>query len=244
MIHTTTDSSRDVAPPANTRIYFLAGAQHGSGSLPLKRNATLNIGNPLEIRFALRGLLIAMHEWLKDGIDPPQSNFPRLASGELVSSDRVKYPAGVEAPKWPRVPHVLDFGPDFASKGIVTIEPPKEGAAYPIRVAQVDRDGNEVGGVRMPDLDAPLGTYTGWNLRGSSIGASDRMIAFIGSFFPFDTAKLRQRYSSKEAYLQKYRQSAQKLVAQRLLLASDVDPMAARAGELWDELMRGQVAQR
>jgi hypothetical protein len=127
---------------------------------------------------------------------------------------------------------VLDFGPDFVTKGIVSIEPPKEGAAYPVLLPQVDKDGNEVGGVRMPELDVPLGIYTGWNLRAASIGSPDRMIAFIGSFFPYADAS--RRYASKDAYLTRVREAATALVSRRFALASDIAKMVGRAGELWD----------
>jgi hypothetical protein len=183
LIHTTPDGTRDVAPDAETRIYLLAGAQHGAGSLPLKRTNTQNIDNPLDQRWAMRALLMAMNAWVKNGVEPPASVYPRIASGELVHAEEVKYPTAVHAPKLYRIPHVLDFGPEFLAKGIVSIEPPKEGASYPALLPQVDKDGNETGGIRMPELDVPLGIYTGWNLRAAAIGSPDRMIAFIGSCF-------------------------------------------------------------
>ena len=113
----------------------MAGGQHGAGSLPLKRANTQNIDNPLDQRWALRALLVAMNAWVKDGAEPPASVYPRIATGELVRASDVKYPSNVHAPKSPRVPHVLDFGS----------EPPKEGATYTVLLPQVDRDGNELG---------------------------------------------------------------------------------------------------
>jgi len=241
LIHITPDAARDVAPSGNTRIYFLAGGQHGSGSLPLGRHNTQNVDNPLDIRWTMRALLIDFHEWLKDGVEPPASMFPHIASGELVSSKAVRYPAGIQRPQYPRVPHVLDFGPEFASKGLVTKEPPAEGTAYPIMVAQVDADGNEIGGVRLPDLDVPLGIYTGWNLRAPSIGSADRMIAFTGSFFGFAPEKLKKRYGTKDAYLTRFREAGQKLAGRRLALESDVAAMTDRAASLWDAVVAEHV---
>jgi hypothetical protein len=222
LIHTTPDGKSDVTPDAETRIYLMAGGQHGAGSLPLKRANTQNIDNPLDQRWAMRALLVAMNAWVKDGAEPPASVYPRIATGELVPARDVKYPSNVHAPKSPRVPHVLDFGS----------EPPKEGATYTVLLPQVDRDGNELGGVRMPELDVPLGIYTGWNLRAPSIGSPDRMIAFIGSFFPYSDAQ--KRYESKDAYLNRVREAAGALVARRFALQADVDKMVGRAGELWD----------
>lgn len=236
LIHTSPDASRDLAPDANTRIYFLAGGQHGAGTLPLKRTNTLNLGNPLDLRWLMRSLLVGFHLWLKDGVEPPASAYPRISAGELVAPAKVKYPAAVQAPKWLRVPKALDFGPQFLSKGIVTIEPPKEGAEYPVLAPQVDADGNELGGIRMPEIDAPLGVFTGWNLRSASIGSPDRMIAFTGSFFPFPAAEIAKRYGSRQSYLTAIRQAAGKSVDRKLLLAGDVPAIVERAGQLWDDV--------
>jgi hypothetical protein len=186
----------------------------------------------------MRALLVAFHGWLKDGTEPPASVYPRIKAGELSTAANVKYPPGTHQPKWPRTPQVLDFGPNFATKGIIETEPPVEGASYSVLVPQVDRDGNEIGGVRLPDLEAPLGFYSGWNLRAASIGSPDRMIAFTGSFFPFDLAKIRQRYKSREAYLAAFRAAGEKLAASRLVLASDVPKMVEGSRELWDEVLR------
>ena len=77
-----------------------------------------------------------------------------------------------------------DYGPRFAA-GIVTQEPPKLGAPFATLVPQVDRDGNDVGGIRMPEIQAPLATYTGWNLRAPEIGAPDELFSMQGSWIPF-----------------------------------------------------------
>jgi hypothetical protein len=239
LIHMTPDGSSDLAPAANTRIYFFTGGAHGPGSLPLKKTTTQNLENPLDFRWAMRSLLVAFHQWLKDGIEPPASAFPSRAQGELASLAELKYPRDIRPPKWPRVPEVLDFGPDLLTKGIVTIEPPKKGKAYTIFLPKVDGDGNEVSGVRMPEIDVPLGTYAGWNLRGPSIGAPDRMIAFTGSFFPFAAPEAKKRYGSKKAYLDKIRVAADGLVAKRYALPNDVEKMVDRAGQLWDAMKLG-----
>jgi hypothetical protein len=184
----------------------------------------------------MRALLVAFHEWLKDGVEPPASVYPKVAAGQLVMPAGVKYPNHVRAPHWLRIPTVLDFGPDFLSKGIISIEPPKEGPEYPVLVPQVDDGGNELGGIRVPDVDVPLGIYTGWNLRAESVGASDRLSAFIGSFFPYEASDIEKRYQGKEPYLDRVRKSAEALAAKRLALRSDVDGMVMRAGQLWDAM--------
>jgi hypothetical protein len=126
------------------------------------------------------------------------------------------------------------------------------GKPFPILVPQVDRDGNETSGLRLPEQSVPLGTYTGWNLRNASIGAPDIMYTQVGSFIPFARTKaereksgdprlsLEERYGTKEAFLQKVEQAAQPLVRDRLLLASDVPKVTARASAQWDSLMNAK----
>ena len=242
LIHTTPNGRKDLATDANTRIYFLAGAQHTSGSLPLTRTKTQNLGNPLDIRWTMRALLMDFQQWLRDGVEPPASVYPRISAGELVAPAEVKYPKRIERPRWPRMPQLLDFGPELATKGIVSIEPPTEGAAYPIRVPQVDVDGNELGGVRVPELEVPLGVYTGWNLRAPSTGSPDRMVAFIGSFFPFGSAAISARYGNKQGYLSQVRAAGEKLSRAGLVLSTDIEPLVERASQLWDELMNSAPA--
>lgn len=224
LIHTTPDGGGDVPLSPNTRVYFFTGGSHGPGSLPLKKTNTQNIENPLDFRWGMRALLIAFHEWLKDGKEPPASAYPTLASGQLAPPKQLRYPSHIHAPKEPRIPHVLDF----------SSEPPKVGAAYAVLVPKVDRDGNEMGGVRMPELDVPLGAHAGWNLRSPAIGAPDRMIAFIGSYFPFDAAERNRRYASKDAYLTSFRKASESLAGKRYALPSDVDAMVERASQFWD----------
>jgi hypothetical protein len=50
----------------------------------------------------------------------------------------------------------LDFGETFRSAGIVTIEPPKMGKGFPTLVMQVDKDGNEIAGLKTPQVRGTL----------------------------------------------------------------------------------------
>ena len=87
----------------DTRIYYLAGTQHGPGRLPPAQTSTQYLTNPNDYRPILRALLEAMQAWLKDGTDPPPSQFPKLASGELTPFAQVKFPKipAVELPAHP-----------------------------------------------------------------------------------------------------------------------------------------------
>ena len=150
--------------------------------------------------------------------------------------------------KLPDTPYLawrLDFGPDF-KKGIVANEPPKmTGKPFPILVPQVDRDGNETAGLRLPEQSVPLGTYTGWNMRSPSIGAPDVMYTQVGSFIPFARTKAEReqagdpRSPSKSAterrkFLEKVKQAAQPLVKSGCCSKATF-PMS------WRERLRGGI---
>ena len=83
----------------------------------------------------------------------------------------------------------MDYGPDFLSKGVITIQPPKLGPAYSVLVPQVDADGNDLGGIALPFLAVPLGTYTGWNYELPRLESLDYLAGLIGSFQPFSVTK-------------------------------------------------------
>jgi hypothetical protein len=103
---------------------------------------------------------------------------------------------------------------------------------YGARVSAVDADGNERAGLRLPDIVAPLATYTGWNVYAAQ---TDEMCDRDGSYMPFaKTAAERQasgdprpsvaeRYGSRDAYVAKVKAAADALVADRLLLGPDAE---------------------
>jgi Alpha/beta hydrolase domain len=117
--------------------------------------------------------------------------------------------------------------------------------AFPTLVPQVDTDGNELAGVRIPELTVPLATYTGWNLRNPAIGAPDRRVAFIGSYLPFaltvaDRQKfddprlsINERYINEDDYLARYRRAAVQLIKDRWLLQEDLPAVMDRAKLEW-----------
>lgn len=253
LIHTSVDGSKDVAPASNTRIYLLSGTQHGPGSFPPRRNHTQNLANPNDYRFAQRGLLAAMNAWLKDGKEPPPSNHPQISRDNLVALGALAFPKlpGVNLPRTTQVAWRSDFGPGFRSKGIVTKEPPEPGKQFPILVPQVDRDGNETSGIRLPEIQVPLGTYTGWNLRDGSQGGGGEYLNMVGSFVPFARTKaeraknkdprpsIQERYGSRDKYLAKISGAARSLAQSGYVLAEDVPLLEQRAAKEWDTLMEG-----
>ena len=250
LIHVTADGRQDAPLSPDTRIYFMAGVQHGPRSLPLGKQGTRYDLGVADQRPVQRALLAAMQGWIANGAAPPPSVYPRIAAGQLTGLAGLKFPAleGVATPRHPRVARRLDFGPDFESRGVILQEPPKVTGAFPVLVPQVDADGIDLGGVRLPEVSVPLATLTGWNLRAPDRGAPEELSEFNGSTFPFAKTRdaraaahdprpsIAERYTSREDYLQRVNQAADELIRQRLVLPQDRGYVIDRAARLWDAL--------
>ena len=102
-----------------------------------------------------------------------------------MTRERVTFPTipGAEFPAWMPGNWRMDYGPDFASKGIISIDPPKLGAAYPILVPQVNRDGIDAGRSHS-EVAVPLGTFTGWNYLVPVHPDLRYLGGLVGSFIP------------------------------------------------------------
>jgi hypothetical protein len=256
LIHTWPDGLKDATPAENARIYFLAGLQHFSASFPPSKAATgspeltaQQRHNPNPVQWFWRALITDMDQWVKDGTAPPPNTYPKIADRTLVPLSKWAFPKipAVNTPHDMNLGYRLDFGPQWKS-GIVSIEPPKVGKPFGVLVPQTDADGNDLGGVRLPELQVPLATYTGWNLRDASIGAPDQRLSFLGSFIPFArTAAEREksgdprlsvaeRYSSREQYMGKFSVAAMKLIHDRFLLREDLAAVLERGEREWKEI--------
>ena len=241
LIHTTPDGEHDLTLLENERVYFLTGSQHGPTRFPPgEPRLGAQLENPNDYWLAMRALLVAMDEWLRGGAAPPPSRYPRLADKTLVAAADVAFPAlpGVRAPQTLPVSSRV-ANPLLAHGG-------GEGVPLPYLVPQADRDGLELAGVRLPEIEAPLATYTGWNYRNPSIGGAAYLYPLLGSYIPFPAtadaraaahdprAAIGERYASKQEYLDKVHAAADKLVAERYLLAEDVPAVLERADKHWD----------
>jgi hypothetical protein len=117
-------------------------------------------------------------------------------------------------------------------------------------VPQVDSDGNERDGVRLPEVTVPLATYTGWNLRDPSIGAPGQRVSFEGSDIAFAKTKadrvksgdprlsIEERYGSEADYLGRYTLAVDELVHDRWILPEDKPALIERGKQEWDWAMR------
>ena len=256
LAHTDT-MGNDLPQPDTVRLYCWSSSQHGAD--PLLKAPQLGIGqnfsNVVATSMLFRAMLVAMDEWATYGITPPDSRIPTRADGTLLeyAAWRRQFPAipGIAPLVEPNVLTLLDFGPD-AEHGILT-EPPQivhgrndpdgaPGLRYTVLVPSVDSDGNDVAGVRAPMVQAPLGTYTGWNPRARGFGHGIQW-RFEGSYIPFpDTPSERvatgdprpsilERYPDKGTYRAAIVAAAETLVAQRLMLAEDVARCADAASD-------------
>jgi len=246
LIHTTIDGKADSPMMENVRIYYFPGGQHGPGPFPPTKTSTQQLTSPNDYSWAMRALLVAMDRWVRGEAPPPASQYARIDNGTLVKPQAVEFPKipGVEFPRTIHEAYRVDYGPHWR-QGIITLEPPRVGNAFPVMVPQVDRDGIDLGGVRMPEVAVPLATYTGWNPRDPRIGAQNELVDFAGSYIPFARTRaereragdprlsIEERYPNRAQYLGMVAEAGVKLIKEGYLLAEDLPLLLDRAAEQW-----------
>jgi hypothetical protein len=238
----TTDAmgTKDAPMPENVRAYLFSGMEHypqagfGVCDAPSVKHNYYAIG---------KALLLALEKWSVDTTEPPPSQIPRIADGTLVQPTEVR---------WPAVPHVAlpidvlkqhvvyDYGPEFA-QGIITQVPPRPTTQqYGVLVPQVDADGNEIAGIRLPVVAVPAATFTGWARRATA-NAVGELCGLRGSTLPFAATRaareaqgdprlsLEERYPSAAARKQAVADAAAALIAKGFLLAEDSSDVQAEA---------------
>jgi hypothetical protein len=261
LIHTTIDGASDAPLMDTVRIYLLTAGQHGPAAFPPVQTIGQQRNNPLDYRWAMKALLLAMDRWTANGTPPPPSRYPRVADGTLVPPDRLRFPKvpGVTTSTAVHRAYRADYGPRFVTDGVVTVEPPRIGTPFPILVPQVDADGNGLAGVKMPELAVPLATYTGWNLFNDRSGPTNVLSSMQGSYIPLPrTAAERkrasdprqaidERYRDKDQYVGLVSKAALELIDHGFLLAEDLAIVLRNAGRHWDvavSTMAPSTAQR
>ncbi len=223
----TDERGSDLELPDDVRVYHFASTQHGGRFATAVFPFCQYEGNPVDMNAAHRALLVALDQWVSAGVPPPPASYPRRSDGTLVDATVLNFP-GIPNVTYSALLNEL-CETDYS------LQPPHAIAdrRYAVMVPAVDRDGNEIGGVRLPEIAAPLGTHTGWNLRRE--GFAEGELALLGSYIPFARTKaqrrangdprpsLEERYASHEAYVQALARAARQLCEARLLLDEDVD---------------------
>jgi hypothetical protein len=233
LLHIDPTGARDLLLPPDTRVYLIAGTQHGGrAGVTTAPGPCANARNPHSSAPALRALLVALEQWVTKGVAPPESRVPSIAQKTARDAVDVKMPV---VKGFALAPGANPIGPP-----VDWIDPPGSGKqvsmtasapqVYGTRVSAVDADGNELSGIRLPDIAAPLATYTGWNVYKAQPGElCDR----DGSYIPFAKTKaereaagdarpsVAERYGTRATYVAKVKAAADDLVRERLLLPED-----------------------
>ena len=261
LVHTDPDGARDLEHGPSVRFYHFAGTEHGTGVWPPTDtqpapadphgwvDRSQNLRGVVNYGRLLRACLINLDRWVTDGIAPPPSRHPRVADGTAVAPETLaKTFDAIPGARYPRRharPLRQDYGADAEMRRI-TVAPPKSGAPYGTRVSAVDSDGNEVGGIVLPELAVPLATHTGWNLRHADIGGVDQLLVFAGATLPFAKTRreraasgdprpaIAERYGSRDDYLKRVRAAARALVEDGYLLEEDAETSLTFAARMWD----------
>ncbi len=251
LLHTTPDGEHDLPYSRYTRDYLIASTQHGLSNPAAKGACQQNL-NPLDAGPVARALFLALDAWA-DGQAPPPSRVPTLAAGTLVPplpQSTLGFPTipGVTYTGLKTTRYLLDYGPDYRTNGIATVNPPRitppyednahNGPIYPSFVPKTDADGNDIDGVRLADVSVPLATYTGWALR-SGPQANDGCEA-AGQSIPFAKTRaqrtaagdprpsIEERYPDFDTYRRAIVQALDDLVKDRLMLCEDADAEQTR----------------
>jgi hypothetical protein len=226
LLHTDPLGRTDLELPANARAFMIAGTQHGGrANLRSDFGPCVNARNAHDPSPALRALFVALDQWVSDGKAPPPSRVPTLKDGTLVALTTLSFPA---------IPDfaVARIGNELLLYGDWVNPKPDPAKAYKPLVSSIDADGNELGGVRLPDIVVPLATYTGWNLYKRPFPEGE-LCDRDGSYAEFASTKaereakkdprpsLAERYGTHANFVANVTKAAERLVAERLLLPDD-----------------------
>jgi Alpha/beta hydrolase domain len=235
-----------------TRLYLLSSKQHGGAGNPASKGSCQQFLNPLDSAAVQRGLWVALDLWSTKGVRPPDSEVPLLRDRTLVPplpQSKVGFPSipGVTYTGLKTTRYRFNYGPNFYQTNIPTINPPvitpplednpANGPIYPSYVPKTDKDGNDIAGIRLPELQVPLATYTGWALR-SGVWANDGCEG-SGQYIPFQATKagrvgagdprlsVEERYHSYTQYRNQVIKAVDNLVRDRFFICDDTQDIVA-----------------
>lgn len=247
LVHTDTEG-RDLPLPDGVRVYHWASTQHFAAPKVEQPSHGMSqtYFNVAASSMLFRATLDNLDAWVTQDIAPPDSRMPRRSDGTLVSFDDWKagFPQipGVALPRGPSRLELMDFGPDI-DRGLIAKDPPDlPGGEYCVQVPATDTDGNDIAGIRVPMVQAPLGTYTGWSLRNATFGLG-ALEGITGSYIPLPTREderaqtgdprvsVTERYGDAAGYARAIGAAARRLVDAGLMLEEDVAQATAEAAD-------------
>jgi hypothetical protein len=257
LLHTTPDGAADLPDSPYARNYLMSSMRHGTGNAANRGNCQ-QFDNPLNSAPVQRALFLALDAWTY-GVQPPSSRVPKLSNGTLVLPDDTNFPTNIPDPfletpnlkvtytglKTTRYRYLM--GESFYDSGIPSTFPPTmtapyeidtavpvvsvNGPIYPSFVPKTDSDGNDIAGVRLPDVTVPLATYTGWALRrgvwaNDGCEGSGQSIAFQSTRADREAKgdprpSVEERYPTFAQYQSAVHRAIDGLVKDRLLLCED-----------------------
>jgi len=245
---TGTDSRADLPLPRNVRRYYFPGTTHGGdidggfNAAPAVSQGCRLAKNPIPETEQMNALQVALAEWVARGKEPPASAYPTLRHKDLVANT-------AEAMGFPSIPGAppptgmaiglfdYDLGDtlnyaDFS--GAASRQPPAIRKIIPALMPRVNADGNETSGLPAVLHQAPLGTYTGWNVtadgffKGQPCGGG-----LTGGYIPFARTQaertvsgdprlsLEERYGNQQGYVCTVRKAIARERIRGLLLEQD-----------------------
>ena len=270
-----TNARKDLPLPSNVRRYYIGSSNHGGGaggfnsSLPGADLPTTgpscpgnNYGtavlpaNPVPHTETVNALRVHFRNWVMRGTEPPPSRWPKLADGTLVPANKrsLGFPtlpqlrATIPEPDFIMPVIDYDWGTRFNpvdGSGVADNAPPPIRQVLNMYAPKVDADGNELGSVPVVLLDAPLGTYLGWNVtaHGARPFHAGQICNYVGGMIPFARTEverkanndprrsLQERYGSHEGYVQAVRKAAQRAQNEGFLIPTDADNLIRAAQE-------------
>ncbi len=252
LVDTDEDGTVDLGQPANVRRYLYSSTQHfarkgGTPTFGTGNRQCQQLNNQTHAGIIARALLVAVDQWVRFGTEPPASRVPRIDDGTLVPTDQ----ASVGFPEIPGVTYngrfngsgERDFGPRVSgNRGVIDNLSPVVLSEHRVLVPAVDEIGNDIAGIRVPFVEAPVATLTGWNLRRPEFTDGD-LCDLSGSFIPLHETlaerlaasdprpSLEELYRNHGGYVKAVKRAAKALRAERLMLKEDVARIVREAAQ-------------
>jgi hypothetical protein len=244
LVDTDEEGTKDIQQPENVRRYEFSGTQHfvAKGVTPTfgtGNRQCQQLSNPTHYGASARALIVALEEWVRQGKPPPPSRVARVADGTLVPQDQA-------STRFPHIPGVTytgryngsgdrDFGPRVVgNSGVIDNLIPVVLSTHRPLVPKVDGVGNDLAGIRQPEVGAPTATLTGWNTRTAEFTDGD-LCDLNGMMIPLRRTRadrlaagdprpsLEELYRTHQGYVDRVTAVARELQRDRLMLQEDVD---------------------